>query len=131
MHPTQDRDHGTQANRAHNDTISYRRQAPRGRSEHDAATNNLIHGVGSIDALGSSLYPGSSYLQPQVAYDPYRYGYEYYASETSSSNVYYPMQPRASHGSEFIASIFGWPLHNHAISSRIPLRARTSVRVQG
>ncbi|KAG1354377.1 hypothetical protein COCNU_07G004890 [Cocos nucifera] len=57
-----------------------------------------------MDVFGSSSYSGS--YHPQVAYDPYGYGYD--ASETSSSSGYYTMQSGASYGSDFTAGIFGW-----------------------
>ena len=101
-HVTQDRDHGGRVGKDRGEPISYRRRAPRSRPAHDAATDDLARGVGSMDVFGSSSHYGSYY--PQPPYDPYAYG----ASEASSSSGYYLMQPGVSYGSDFATDIFGW-----------------------
>lgn len=90
MHAIQDRNYGTRANKAHEDTIAYRRQTPQGHSRHDVAANDLVRGIGSKDISSSRSYARSYYPQPQAAYDPY--GYRYNTSAASSSNGYYPIQ---------------------------------------
>lgn len=108
-HATQDRDHGGRSGRASGSTIAYRRRAPRGHSGHDAAADDLVRGVGSIDVSGSESYTGSYYPPPQAAYDPYGYGYGYgYSSSEASSGSYYPTQPGTSYGSDLAGNIFGW-----------------------
>lgn len=62
---------------------AYKRWASQDLLGYNAATDNLVYEVGSMDISNSSLYAKFYYPQPQAAYDLYRYGYSglrYYLS---------------------------------------------------
>lgn len=85
--------------------ILYGQQASQDHSVHDAAVDDLAHGVESLDASSSSSYSEFSYLQALAVCDPYKYRYG--VLEASSSSGYYPMQQGAPLGSNFAANVFG------------------------